>query len=122
VLPDAATGRILDEHVLPRFREGDYAGGLLAGAEVLARIMGGEETGETGEATPHAVPSFPLVDLIILIAILAGVVLFIRSEIRGGRMRGGGGFGGFGGGGGGGGGFGGFGGGRSGGGGASRGW
>jgi uncharacterized protein len=38
VLPDARTGRILDEHVIPEFKEQRYAEGLIAGAVVLAHI------------------------------------------------------------------------------------
>jgi uncharacterized protein len=42
VLTDAATGRIMDEHILPRFKEGNYAQGLSDGADVLLKVMGGE--------------------------------------------------------------------------------
>lgn len=38
-LPDARTGRILDEHVIPRFKEKQYAAGLLAGSTALAGIV-----------------------------------------------------------------------------------
>ncbi len=38
-LPDAKTGRILDEHVIPRFKEQQYAAGLLAGSTALAGIV-----------------------------------------------------------------------------------
>jgi uncharacterized protein len=127
VLTDAATGRIQDEYIVPRFKEGDYAGGLVAGAGVLLDVMG-------GEAMPEAVATevSPLGGLIFLLFFVLLFGLIVVAAIKGqksGRSGGGGGFrggGGFSGGGissgGGGGGFGGFGGGSSGGGGSSRGW
>ncbi len=36
ILPDSVVGAILDEQVIPRFRNGDYAGGIIAGAEAIA--------------------------------------------------------------------------------------
>lgn len=38
-LTDARTGRILDEQVIPRFKEKQYAAGLLAGSTALAGIV-----------------------------------------------------------------------------------
>jgi len=38
VLPDARVGRIEDEAVLPRFRAGDFNGGVLAGVIALATV------------------------------------------------------------------------------------
>ena len=122
-LPDAKCGRILDEYVLPRFREGDVAQGLIAGADVLLKVM-------AGEALPEPAPTEdnPLAAILFLVLFAFVFFVIVRSAIRGGKGGGGISSGGIsgrswgGGGGGGGGGFGGFGGGRSGGGGASRGW
>ena len=118
-LNDAKCGRILDEYVVPRFKEGNYAQGLIDGADVLLKIMGGEEL-PAEEATEIG----PLGTLVFFLVFALIVILLVRSAVRGGRGgSGGGGWrSGSSGGGGGGGGFGGFGGGSSGGGGASRGW
>jgi uncharacterized protein len=43
VIPDAVAKRIIDEHIVPRFQQGDFAGGIQAG---LARMIGLVE-GET---------------------------------------------------------------------------
>lgn len=129
-LPDAQCGRILDDFIIPRFKEGDYAGGLIAGADVLLKVMTGEELPEADSASEGggigefiALIIFVLVWGVIAWAAISGN----RSGGGGGTTRGpripGGGFFGSGSGGSrGGGGFGGFSGGRSGGGGASRGW
>ena len=124
VLNDAKSGRIQDEYVLPRFKEGNYAQGLLDGADVLLKVMGGEALPEATASTENN----PLAAVIFLIFFAVVFISIVRASIRGGKGGGGGGSGdrlssgwssknhsG-------GGGFGGFGGGRSGGGGASRSW
>ncbi len=42
VIPDAVAKRVIEERVLPRFRQGDYAGGLDAGVEALIQLISGE--------------------------------------------------------------------------------
>ncbi|HPT17667.1 MAG TPA: TPM domain-containing protein, partial [Kiritimatiellia bacterium] len=42
VLNDAKCGRIQDEFIVPRFKEGNYAQGLIDGADALLKIMSGE--------------------------------------------------------------------------------
>ncbi len=41
-LTDAVTSTILRRAVLPRFREGDYAGGVTAGTEAIIAVLSGE--------------------------------------------------------------------------------
>jgi uncharacterized protein len=116
ILPDAATGRLLDQHVLPAFKRGDYSGGLRSGAEALAAVV------RSGTAPSAQKETRTLPGGCGILFIIAVILLFIRYPwllihilLSGGSSRGGG--GGFGGSS-----FGGFGGGMSGGGGASRGW
>ena len=123
VLNDAKSGRIQDEYVVPRFKEGNYAQGLLDGADVLLKVMGGEAMPEASTASEN-----PIGAVIFLIFFAVVFILIVRASMRGGKGGRGGGSGGrlssgwSSGGSSGGGGFGGFGGGRSGGGGASRSW
>jgi uncharacterized protein len=130
LIPDARAGRVLDEAVLPSFRQEQYGPGLAAGAASLALLVANESGVElTGRLTPQPVatetPS-PFAGLLRLLVLFVVVLLFIRNPwlafmlLSSGRMSGGFGGGGFGRGGGGG--FGGFGGGMSGGGGAGRSW
>lgn len=131
--PDARVGRLLDEAVIPRFRAGDYAGGLTAGSlEVAFRLAEGAGVTLEGaperplaEAEPRPMTCGELV-IFVLFLLVAGyvfvrhpwlLVMLLASGGGGGRRSGGGFGGGFGGGG-----FGGFGGGSSGGGGAGRSW
>ncbi len=41
-LPDAIVKRIIEEAMIPRFRAGDYVGGLEAGLHAMARAVGGQ--------------------------------------------------------------------------------
>ena len=131
-MPDALAIRILDEQVLPRFRSGDYDGGISAGVDAAIAATKGEYkgTGRTqGQSRARKAP-FPLILLLGFLFFFVIIPAFFGrgrgySYINRGGWGGGGfggGFGGFGGGGfGGGGGFSG-GGGSFGGGGASGGW
>jgi uncharacterized protein len=42
VLPDALCNRIIDEHIVPRFRAGDFYGGIQAGVARLVSVIDGE--------------------------------------------------------------------------------
>ena len=130
-VPDATAGRIVQEHLLPKFKQNDYYGGLdLATNDLIKLLQGSFE----GFGKKEKKPPFSPVLFIILVII---VIFIISRNSKGGgnsgrymRTFGGpfpGAFGGFGssggfGGGSGGGGFGGFGGGSSGGGGAGGNW
>ncbi|HUO69001.1 MAG TPA: YgcG family protein, partial [Gammaproteobacteria bacterium] len=41
-VPDALAKRIIAEQITPHFRDGDYAGGLNAGVDALAKLIDGE--------------------------------------------------------------------------------
>lgn len=129
LLTDSYTAGLIRDLAAPRFRAGDYGGGIAAVVEGLIAPL---ETGEAPKAAPSGDGGGPGGWLFFLIFFV--VISALGRIFRGGRRRRrrhggfagpfiGGGFGGGGfGGGGGGGGFGGFGGGMSGGGGASGGW
>ena len=42
VLPDATGKRIIDEIIVPRFKQGDFAGGIDAGIERMIKVVDGE--------------------------------------------------------------------------------
>jgi uncharacterized protein len=131
---DALAGRILDQAVVPRFREGDMDGGIAAGSLTIVGVISEkEQLGFDAEASFGAGAAqlrpvikekksspLKLIGKVIFFLIMAYLfirhpwlfLIFLSGMGRGGRV-GGSGFSG---------GFGGFGGGLSGGGGASRGW
>lgn len=140
-LPDAICKRIIENEIVPRFREADYFGGISSGVQAITEAIGGEYVEKTsrrrrGDSTsPLAVVMIFLVMGLVLAlkvasvrryALLNNIPFWVAWSIinaatgRGGRGGSGGGFGG--GGFGGGGSFGGFGGGSFGGGGAGGRW
>ena len=131
ILPDAKTGRIIDERMLPHFRADDLSTGLVNGAlavaDVIARDAGvtlsGGSLAVPERTAPPSVPWNSVLSLVFFGCLVVLACLNPRSffwlllGMMGSGSRsgweGGGGFSG---------GFGGFGGGMSGGGGASRSW
>ena len=80
-LTDLAAGRIIRNVMTPRFREGDYDGGVEAGAQaVIAALEGtGEPPGETAAAVAEPKPSafhFEGPDMSILERVLMGAFVF----------------------------------------------
>jgi uncharacterized protein len=124
-VPDAIASRIINQVIVPRFKSGDFAGGIEAGVSALHAAIGGDygAIGGREQASPSA--GRGLATLLILFMIIAaasarrrgrgrhgrgpfgglGIPLGLGGlgglgSSRGGGFSGGGGFGGFGGGGG----------------------
>lgn len=105
-LTDLLAGRIVDNEIAPRFKKGDFEGGIAAGVNAIVQSVRGEYkgTGKTGGRKKNAGVwwLFPL--LFFVLPLLGRLSGNGRGRHSGGYWVGGGGFGG----GGGGGGFGGF--------------
>lgn len=56
VLPDAKVGNILKTQVTPRFREGDFEGGILAGTQGLIEAIAADPPPLTPEIEPEPMP------------------------------------------------------------------
>ena len=125
VLPDALCKRIISEQITPRFKAGDYDGGLTAGVQSILAATQGEYKGNGQTAGDRHQRNSGSLGFFIFVAIFVLISIFARRGLGGGGIIiTGGGWGGGGWGGGGGGGGGGFsgGGGSSGGGGAGGSW
>jgi uncharacterized protein len=102
VLPDALCKQIIDEQIFPRFKAGDFDGGLTAGVQsILAAVKGeykGTGTTVADRRTSHSLfPGFGLIVFIIIFIIFSrGSGLFLPWLLlsSGGSSRGwgGGGF------------------------------
>lgn len=82
-VPDLAARRITDDAITPRFREGDFAGGLQAAADQLMARISGEglpEPPQGGTRTPSADAGIDWFDLAIF--------LFFAVPIAGAILRG----------------------------------
>jgi uncharacterized protein len=95
VLPDAICKRIIEEQIVPRFKAGDFDGGLTAGVQSLIAAAKGEYQG-TGRTVAdrgggHGNSMLPLLFILGFVFLL---FLVARSRPRRGVLYGGGGWGG----------------------------
>lgn len=56
-IPDITAGRVIQEYMAPRFRAGDYAGGLVDATAVLVRLIDGEPLPEPMASHRAAAPA-----------------------------------------------------------------
>jgi uncharacterized protein len=77
VLPDATANRIIDEVILPRFRTGDFAGGIDAGIDRLLAVIDGEPLPEPQAAGPGGdIESLvPLLPVLFIFVVTFGAAL-----------------------------------------------
>ena len=81
VLSDAATKRIISEAIVPRFREGDFYGGINGALERMIRLIDGEALAPASPQTPQARPKdsvqefFNLAPVLLVAVVVAGGVL-----------------------------------------------
>jgi uncharacterized protein len=78
VVPDAVARRIVNNEMIPRFRENDYTGGLQAGLGVLMQITRGEFTGEKYLANTGGSPAKG--GIIFLLLIVGVVFILIKGQ------------------------------------------
>lgn len=97
VLPDGKVGAILDKEVIPRFKQGDFGGGLLSGVQAMAKTLDPSlkaslparlrapatsiPSGTPGTVTPYSTWLFVLAALLALIGCAIGYTVW-RSGIR----------------------------------------
>jgi len=84
VLPDAIAHRIISETMAPRFRDGDYFGGLDAGTAQILRLVEGEALPPAASSEPEGPDWGRLLPTFVIGALALGGVL--RSLL--GRLRG----------------------------------
>lgn len=80
-IPDLAASRVIEEAITPRFREGDFAGGLHAGVDRLIGLVKGEPL-----PAPKREGSFGAGDAEVQWFALAAFLLFILP-VAGGILR-----------------------------------
>jgi uncharacterized protein len=84
VLPDVLAGQIIRKEIIPKFREGDMAGGIFAGVEAMIQATRNEYTADPVQDQKEELNILPILVVIFVL------YLMMRSR-KGGR----GGFGGF---------------------------
>lgn len=88
-LPDALCKQIIEERILPRFRTGDWGGGLLAGVEAMVEATKGQYVAQTGKAGRPPPGSFAMTAALCFII---GIIMFfvlaaaLSRAARGGNV------------------------------------
>lgn len=82
VLPDALCKRIQLDRMLPRFREGDYDAGMVAGVEAVRAVLTGSELDRGLRDGPAADDAARWTGLLIVAAMLLGGLLIAAARTR----------------------------------------
>jgi uncharacterized protein len=83
-LTDALSKIIIENAVTPRFRAGDYAGGISAAIDDIAKALGGSGNEVLERARNQSAPS--LGDVLPVIILFIIVLVIIANASRGGRV------------------------------------
>jgi uncharacterized protein len=67
VLPDAIANRIIQEQIVPRFRNGDFPGGIEAGVDAMMKVSRGEVLLQTAPVRRPELPSGPAAFIALLL-------------------------------------------------------
>ena len=73
-LPDAITKRIVDEHIAPRFKEGDFYGGINAGVDRMVKVIDGEALPPPATRQPASRFGFDWIELLIVGLVVGSIV------------------------------------------------
>ncbi len=86
-LTDLMAGRIIRNDILPRFKEGNFDGGILAGVDAIIATVKGEYTAppekETGRRTRGGSPVFVLLMLVFVITSTLGGMSKLLGGVSG---------------------------------------
>jgi len=93
-LNDATSKRIVDEIIVPRFRRGDFAGGINAGTDSMMKVIDGEPLpaprAAAGAASATASPLSALLPALLVAALaLGGIMRALLGRIPGAMLTGG---------------------------------
>jgi uncharacterized protein len=75
-LTDAASKRIISEIIVPRFRQGDFYGGITAGVDRILRVIDGEPLPKPEERRPGGTRGIgAILPVMMILALIVGGVL-----------------------------------------------
>ena len=78
-IPDSVAKRVIDERITPRFREGDFYGGMRDGVDQLIRLAEGEKLPPPPSDGPRRMPCGNRLDSVWL---HRSGILFLRHRRR----------------------------------------
>ena len=89
-IPDAVAKRVIEERIVPRFKQGDYAGGIDAGVNALIGLVGGEPLPERKRDAVEAGGMDDALSMAMVFIFVVGGILralfgaFIGAAVAGG--------------------------------------
>jgi uncharacterized protein len=88
-LTDAATKVIIENAILPRFKTGDFAGGIKSGVADIIQLLGGDAArpGSTAPANVRPATNAPAWPIIVLGLVGVGLLIFCAVTGGGGACR-----------------------------------
>jgi uncharacterized protein len=90
VLPDAIASRIIREVIVPRFRDGDFSGGIVAGVNAILQVTKGERLPEAARRAngQKAAQGGSLATVLMITAMLALFIGMTQRRLFGGIFGG----------------------------------
>ena len=88
ILPDAIGKRIVEDDIIPRFKQGDFYGGIRAGVERIMRAIFGRFVGASVVGTLAAIAGWAMIGSLIA-ALVVGIIGFIIAMVSGSNFGGG---------------------------------
>jgi uncharacterized protein len=90
VMPDAIASRIIREVITPRFRSGDFAGGIEAGVDSMLKVARGEKLPSRSRpgGGPAASPGGSFLTILMITAMLALFIGMTRRRLVSGAVGG----------------------------------
>ena len=85
-IPDLAAKRIIDEAITPRFKQGDYAGGIDAGLTRIMGLISGEALPEPNRKTSKDAAGFDWMELGIFLFVAVPVIGAVTKRMLGNRL------------------------------------
>ncbi|MBI5936748.1 MAG: TPM domain-containing protein [Betaproteobacteria bacterium] len=89
-IPDAVAKRVIEEIILPRFKQGDFAGGIAAGADALVKLVEGEPLPEPTRKSAPGIAFFEntLPVAMLFIFVVGGLLRAMLGRFLGASVAG----------------------------------
>ncbi len=87
-IPDLAARQVIDRAITPRFRDGDFAGGLNAGVDQITAMISGEKLPEPSAAAigGSRQPGFQWLDLAVLLFVAVPFAARVLGSVMGRKL------------------------------------
>ncbi|NWG86550.1 MAG: YgcG family protein [Hydrogenophilaceae bacterium] len=91
VIPDAIAKRVIEEVIVPRFKQGDFAGGIAAGTEALIKLVEGEPLPEPVRQASSGIALFEnvLPVAMLFVFVVGGLLRAMLGRFVGASLAGG---------------------------------